>query len=488
MHQGLMAVFLSGFFGGVFVSSFWHIGYEGVGFLLLLAAVFFLLRKFYAREAALFPALSVLLLAASIGAFRYARYDSRAGLAPLFAKEGMQVALNGEIISDPEKGGHFTRAVLKAEGANILLTLPHYPEFSYGTRLLLSGALKRPENFSKRESNFDWPAYLAKDNIYFEIFLPEILVAEPGGGFFVKRWLFAFKHRYLENLSQVLPHPESALAAGITVGERNSLGDDLEEIFRKAGLIHIVVLSGYNLTLVANAVGSTLAAFAVPRLISAGAASISILLFAILAGGSGAVMRAALMGILVYFARQYGKIYEAKRALIAAAFIITLVNPKVLRFDASFQLSFLATLSLLVLLPKIEKYFSGLPKMLGTKENFLATLSTQTFVTPLLLMQSGAVSLLSLLANVLVLIATPPAMFLGFFAGFAGFLSDTLARVIAWPLHFLLAYQIVLAEFFAKIDLGRLPVTEIGSWWALFLYALIALLVLALPEYRAKEI
>ena len=488
MAQNLIAIFLSGFFGGVFVSSFWRVGFEGAGLFLALGVALALFWKFYGAETRIFLPLGVFLVAASIGTFRYAQYDSRAELAPLLEKEGMRIALEGEIISDPEKGERFTRAVFYAEGTNILLTLPHYPEYLYGTHLSLSGVIKRPENFAKDESSFDWPAYLAKDNIYFEIFLPEVRSAELGGGFFIKRWLFTLKHKYLENLSRVLPHPESALAAGITVGERNSLGNELEEVFRQAGLIHIVVLSGYNLTLVANAVGSVLLAFAVPRAVSVGAASLSILLFAVLAGGSGAVMRAALMGILVYFARQYGKIYEAKRALIAAAFVMTFINPKVIRFDASFQLSFLATLSLLVFLPKIEKYFSGLPKTLGIKENFLATLSTQTFVTPLLLMQSGAVSLLSLAANVLVLIATPLAMFLGFFAGLAGFVSNPLATIIAWPLHLLLAYQIYLAEFFANIDIGRLPVSGVGNSTALFLYALIAILVIALPVYREKKI
>lgn len=487
MERSFVLYFLSGFFGGALVSSFISLGFEGAGLALVLTAAFLAFGLSKSADRRFFFSLSIFFLAAGLGVFRYALYDSRASLAPFYEKEKKLVNFSGTITSDPAKGERFTRAVFEAEGTNILLTLPHYPVISYGDRLTLSGVLKRPENFSE-ESGFDWPAYLAKDNIYFEIFLPEVGAREGGGGFFVKRALFQFKHAYLENLSRVLTHPESALAAGITVGERNSLGAELEEAFRRAGLIHIIVLSGYNLTLVATAVGGVLAALSLPRLLSAGAASLSILLFAVLAGGSGAVMRAALMGILVYFARQYGKVYEAKNALIAAAFFITIINPKVLRFDASFQLSFLATLSLLVFLPKIEGYFRRLPKALGVKESFLATLSTQTFVTPLLLMQSGAVSLLSLLANVLVLMATPLAMFLGFLAGFAGFLSDTLARVIAWPLHFLLAYQIALAEFFAKIDLGRLPVSEIGSWWAFLLYAFIAWIIVTLPEYRAKKI
>lgn len=481
-----MLYFLSGFFGGVFASSFVSLGFESAWLVLALASAFFVFGLQQEAEKRFFLSFSIFFLAAGLGIFRYGLYDSRAVFAPLYEKEGELVSFPGTIISDPVRAERFTRSVFRAEGANILLTLPHYPETFYGDRLTISGILKRPKNFSE-ERGFDWPAYLAKDNIYFEMFLPEVRTRESGGGFFVKRALFQFKHAYLDNLSRVLTYPESALAAGITVGERNSLGEELEEAFRRAGLIHIIVLSGYNLTLVATAVGALLAAFSVPRMVSVGAASLSILLFAILAGGSGAVMRAALMGILVYFARSYGKVYEAKNALVAAAFVMTLVNPKSLRFDVSFQLSFLATLSLLVFLPKIEVYFRRLPKTLGIKESFLATLSTQTFVTPLLLMQSGAVSLLSLLANVLVLMATPLAMFLGFFAGLAGFFSEILSQIIAWPLHLLLAYQIYLAKFFAAIDIGRLPVSSIGSSTALFLYLLLAVLVITLPEYHEKK-
>ena len=226
MERNLVLYFLSGFFGGVFASSFVSLGFESAGLALALASAFFVFGLQQEAEKRFFLSFSIFFLAAGLGIFRYGLYDSRAVFAPLYEKEGELVSFPGTIISDPVRAERFTRSVFRAEGANILLTLPHYPETFYGDRLTISGILKRPKNFSE-ERGFDWPAYLAKDNIYFEMFLPEVRTRESGGGFFVKRALFQFKHAYLDNLSRVLTYPESALAAGITVGERNSLGEEL---------------------------------------------------------------------------------------------------------------------------------------------------------------------------------------------------------------------------------------------------------------------
>ena len=180
-------------------------------------------------------------------------------------------------------------------------------------------------------------------------------------------------------------------------------------------------------------------------------ATIGIILFAILTGASATVVRAAIMGILLLWARETGKIYQALSALIFAAFLMIVINPKVLRFDASFQLSFLATFGLIFLVPRIEKYFTWFPNFWRLRENLVSTISTQIFVMPLLISMGGSFSWVMLPANLLILSAIPLSMFLGFLTGFFGFFSYYLSWVASWPAFWLAEYQLLVVNFFSSL-------------------------------------
>ncbi|MDP3762671.1 MAG: ComEC/Rec2 family competence protein, partial [bacterium] len=389
--------------------------------------------------------IAVFMAAFGLGILRYDLRDSREGVKFLEGSIGEKVVLSGEIIEDPQWQEKFTRAALQTNHAKILLTLPHYPEVKYGDILEIGGKLREPENFG----DFDWKAYLAKDNIYFEMFLPEIRSQGPGGGWWLKRWLLASKHAYLDNLSKVLPEPQAAFMSGLTVGERSGFPAGLEEAFRKVGVIHIVVLSGYNISIISDNVSRVLQYLPVARIFRAALAAFGIVLFAILTGASATVVRASIMGLLLLWAKESGRIYEAMAALFAAAFLMVLINPKLLVFDVSFQLSFMATLGLILLSPRLEKYFLWFPNFWKMREHLLATISTQIFVLPLLLSIGGTFSWVTIPANLLILTAVPVTMFFGFLTGLAGFISYNLSQFLSWPAYMFLAYELWVVKFFA---------------------------------------
>ncbi|MDP3784478.1 MAG: ComEC/Rec2 family competence protein [bacterium] len=447
MPQKFFIFILAGFFAGVFLRSFFIVTLEFAALFVVLGGVFgllFFFRRDLDRSVLYF---AVFLLSFGLGVLRYNIQDSRGHIKFLQEKLGQKVSLLGEVVEDPERQEKFTRAVFKSEEAKILLTLPHYPEVKYGDILEVSGKLREPENFS----DFDWKTYLAKDDIYFELFLPEILSRREGGGFWLKRMLFKTKHIFLDNLSRALPEPHSAFMAGLTVGERSGFPSSLEDVFRKVGVIHIVVLSGYNISIISDNVSRALAYLPVTRLFKAGLAALGIILFAILTGASATVVRASLMGLLLLWARQSGRIYEALAALFAAGFFMVLVSPKILVFDVSFQLSFMATLGLILLSPRLEKYFLWFPNVWKLREHLLATISTQIFVLPLLLSIGGAVSWVTIPANLLILTAVPITMFFGFLTGLAGIFSHSLSQLLAWPSYLLLAYELWVVEIFSKL-------------------------------------
>lgn len=283
------------------------------------------------------------------------------------------------------------------------------------------------------------------------MFLPKIISHQSGSGFWLKSFLFSAKRAFLDSLSRVLPEPHAALLAGLTAGERRELPQSLKDDLRKVGVIHIVVLSGYNISIVSNSVLKVLGYLPLAKSFQMALAAGGVILFAVLTGGSASVARAAIMAILLLLARRTGRIYEATAALFAAAFLMVLANPKILRFDASFQLSFMATLGLILLSPRLEKYFLWFPNVWKLREHLVATLSTQIFVLPLLLSIGGAISWVTIPANLLILTAVPATMFLGFFSGLFGFISSGLSQVFSWPTYFLLAYELGVVKFFAGL-------------------------------------
>ena len=136
--------------------------------------------------------------------------------------------------------------------SSMLLVADRFPEFKYGDKIKVFGKLDLPKNFeSDNGTEFDYISYLSKDKIHFLIYRPEIKKLEGYGGNKFVASLYSLKNILIKNISAVVPEPNSSLLDGVIFGTKQSLGQDLLDDFKKVGLIHIVVLSGYNITIIA---------------------------------------------------------------------------------------------------------------------------------------------------------------------------------------------------------------------------------------------
>jgi len=150
----------------------------------------------------------------------------------------------------------------------------------------------------------------------------------------------------MRSIEAVIPEPQVGLAEGLLLGVKQALGDELEVVFRKTGIIHIVVLSGYNVMLVVIFITYVLS-YVLPYRARVPFGILAIVCFAVLVGLSATVVRASIMASLILFARATGRTYAVMRALCFAGVIMVLINPYLLVYDVGFQLSFLATLGLI---------------------------------------------------------------------------------------------------------------------------------------------
>ncbi len=447
------ALTIFGFAFGVFFRSFFNADWP-VALFIMITGVFFLIFAYLKVEypKGIFIFLGIFILSFGLGILRYDIKDNAPVSRELFFAVGQNISLKGFISDEPDERENSTRLIFKAtSGDKILLVTNRYPEFSYGDILEISGTLKKPDNFS----DFDYRAYLAKDDVFLEMVFPEIKKIGSGSGSIVKSALLKIKNGYLENLSRVLTEPQASFIGGLTVGARKSMPSDILENFRKVGVIHIVVLSGYNITIVARAFAGALGSF-LPRVFSASFGIVGIILFAIMAGASATVVRASIMAAILYLAGSAGRVYQAKIALFAAGFLMILYNPKILRFDLGFQLSFLAALGLIYLSPYFARFVKWLPQRFKIREYALATLSAQIAVLPVLLQNSDSLSLFSLPANLFILVLVPATMFFGFLSGVLAFVHPFIAYPFSWVAYLLSSYELAVASFFANLPFSSI--------------------------------
>ena len=352
----------------------------------------------------------------------------------------------------------------------VLVRADRFPAYEYGDRVRIRGTLEIPEAFeTDLGRTFNYPGYLSVRGISYTIADAQLERVSVDEGIFVLALLLDFKHAFMARIESLLPEPYAGLSEGLLLGVKRALGDDLEEVFRTTGIIHIVVLSGYNITIVAEAIMRLLSFFFAPRTrVICGV--IAIIAFAFIAGLSATVVRASLMATLVLFARATGRRYDFARALTVAGLVMLVFNPKLLVFDPGFQLSFMATLALIVLAPLIEQRLSLVPTRFQMREFITAAIATQLFLLPLLVYSIGQISIVAVLTNALVLPAVPLAMLLSFLAGMVGFVSGALALPIAFCAYILLKYIIVAAEVSAMIPFASVPVPAFPFWVVVLAY------------------
>ncbi len=329
----------------------------------------------------------------------------------LDALVGESVSLTGLVISEPDRREHSVHYVVDVEESDedIRVTLRHFPRLKYGDEIAIRGVLEFPENFTSEHGlTFNYIGFLAKDSIRYVMFTPHVEVLARGQGNVIYQHIFALKQWFVGQLTASLKQPLGALASGILLGTKQSLGEELLGAFRRAGLVHIVVLSGFNVTIIADAIRRVFHSF--PPTMSMLLSSFSIVGFAIMTGGSATTVRASIMAIIAVVALRHARTYSVDRALVIAGVGMVLHNPLILLYDPGFQLSFVATIGLLYGAPFVERYMTVVPEALGLRQIISTTIATQIAVLPLLASMTGEISIISLLANVLVLPVVPFAM------------------------------------------------------------------------------
>jgi competence protein ComEC len=461
-----------GFILGILVRSFVYVNVYAVLFISVIAFALFLIFAviFKSKWGIVF---SVFILVFSFGILRFQFGDIQA--PKIFETQvGQKIPLLGKIMDEPTFRENSVALEIETElskqKTKILMTTSLNSNFKYGDILRIEGVLKKPENFTgDNAKEFDYINYLRKDHIFYLMSYPHISLVSSGNGNKIKSGLFYAKEKFLDKLHFAIPEPESLLMGGLILGERSSFDQSLRQSLVNTGTIHIVALSGYNVTIVAE---WFMALFSfLPQIFAIGMGILSVLLFILMTGASSTALRAGIMATLALVARATGRNYDIGRALILAGVLMIFINPLLLVYDVSFQLSFIATIAVIFFSPKIEKHFLWVTLRFGLRYILSVTSAAYIFIFPFILYKMGNFSLVALPANFLILPFIPLTMMLGFITGFIGIIWKILALPVGFISYAFLHYELAVINFLSHLPFASFSIPDFPLILTLIIYA-----------------
>jgi competence protein ComEC len=412
----------------------------------------------------------------NIDAFHVAFYNDRE----------YDLLITGHLTRLPDYRDRYTNLRIEVEAVDsgsgdmpvsglLLVRVQPNQTYEYGERIRLRGQLKTPpesEEFSYRD-------YLARFGIHSYMTQAEVTRLPGTGGNSIYAQTYKLKTRLLENTYRLFPDPEASLLAGILLGVQTGLSAKLQQAFKDTGTAHIIAISGFNIAIIAGLFFSIFKNLTNERL-GAILAVVGIFFYAFLVGGDAAVMRAAFMGSVSLFARQVGRRNDGMNALMMVALLMALINPLVL-WDVSFQLSFFATLGLILYSEPFSDFTNRIIERIIKEdtstitriinENVTLTFAAQLTTIPIMAYHFKRISLISFIANPFILPVQPPVMIVSGLALLVSVVFYPLGQLIAWIAWPFSAYSIRVVELFDKVPHGVIVLGDSSIWFVILFFA-----------------
>ncbi len=419
------------FIGGILLASvFYFYNISFYYFFLLFEGLFAVF--FFKNKSRLFFIL--ILLSFLIGGIYFVLYSNYFFNQDYFFKNiNHNFAAKLIIISEPYKKNYYQEFFVKylnKKGKSFIVLKKDLP-LEYGDIVYIKGKilpLKTTQYF--------------KDNVFSQIKVYEIKKINSNKGNFLISFLYRIKNSLKKKINQTFNPNEASFYNGLLFGDRANMPKQFLEKLKKSGMVHLIALSGYNISIISVYFLLFLIFLGFNRDEAFYFAVLGIFLFVLMTGASKSCLRAAIMGSLYLLGQKIGSLPTPKYILALAAFLMVLINPKIAFFDIGFQLSFLATIGLFYLFEPIkQKTFLFLKnkfkKIYLSWENapflneIFITISAQFSVAPLLLFYFGYLPITGIISNILVLPFIPLVMLVSFLIAILAFISQKLAFIFS---------------------------------------------------------
>lgn len=344
---------------------------------------------------------------------------------------GESALISGRIVNVDGGGGNqqltLDRLMIDLDSVTdrLIIFTPRYPDFFYGQVISIRCQLEAPEPFN----GFRYDRFLAAKGVYATCFVndPPLVIGESGNYFIGQ--LLKFRQATLREIDQIFTEPGSSLLAGLLLGA-DELSNEWKNNFRRTGTAHVVVASGYNVTIVLTWMLAGLTFVGLGRRQSSVFLVIGLFCYVILAGAGAPIVRAAILGGSTQIAKQLGRKSDGFHLLLLVASLMLIWNPLLLLGDIGFQLSVLSTLGLIIIDPWLLPRLKWVA-VLQVRQALSSTLSATIATLPLTVFTFGSVSLIAPIANLLILPLVPWAMISGSVVILINQFSDLFGRVVS---------------------------------------------------------
>ncbi|MBD2567133.1 ComEC/Rec2 family competence protein [Anabaena lutea] len=331
-------------------------------------------------------------------------------------------------------------------------------------QIAVTGILYKPQA-ALNPGAFDFQKYLKQEGIFAGLIGKQINFIDEE-----RKWgWWLLREQIVRSQVRWLGVPEGPLVSAMVLGNKAvDLPYDIRDLFVKVGLAHALAASGFQTSLILGVILQLTRRAKKRTQIILG--SLGLVIFLCLVGFQAAVLRAVIMGFAALIGLALDRKVQQLGSLLLAATLLLLFNPLWI-WDLGFQLSFLATLGLIVTASPITKRLDWLPPAIASLIS--VPLAATIWTLPLLLQVFSVVGVYSVPLNIittpLISVISIGGMISGLVSLILPDLGSTVASFLYYPTHWL----IQLAEFFANLPGSSIAVGSISTWQMLMVYGLI---------------
>lgn len=352
------------------------------------------------------------------------------------------------------------------------------PKVDIGDKITAGGKIRLPKSYHN-------PGQIDVKTLLYTQGITAMLTAGKGG---IKieavdtaafsRWIVKVREHYRQSMESVMPREDASAIFAMLFGGYGGIKSELLEAFTVTGIVHILSVSGSHISLIAAVMAALAGAFRLPRLIAAVLVITTIIIYSILAGCVPPVIRSAIMGGLTFLALAMDRERDARYILLLTGLVMLIMSP-LLIFHISFELSFLATAGLLYLAPLLRKFFSqhGCSDFIAA--GLAITIAAQIATLPILAWYFNQLSLVSLLANLVVVPIVEIIIIIGLLAGMLALIMPFLGKIVFGIDSLLLGVVYELTRRLASIPFSQIWVPTLNVFYVVIYYMLLGSLLLA---------
>ena len=405
-------------------------------------------------------------------------------------EDKIECRLNGQISSIVQK--KWGRAIyvrnnmvyLKQEASYtceyVIVHCTDNKEYKIGNEITVYGEILK---FSEptNPGQFNEKDYNLFENIDYKMQADKIIISNSDYSV-IKEQLYQFKQNLIKIYGSILPEKEAGTIIAMVLGDKYLLDDDVNELYKKNGISHILSISGLHVSLIGMFVYKLLKKFNLPFNVVIITSIGFLYCYGILTNFSISTVRAIIMMALMMIGEIFGKTYDMISSISLSALVILLTNPFQL-FQAGFLLSYGAVIGIALLVPAFVRLF---PTKNSTINGFFVSISAQLMTAPLILHFFYQLPIYSVFINMIILPLSSALMLTSLIAGLSGLISHNLAILIVGGANYILKFYQWVCTWGKNLP-GNTLTVGIPNKINVVLYIILILMFICLVEKYCKK-